>query len=150
MINNNIDSETEFNSNLIEKIDGIESIKNINKTSYFLTLITKHYLSFKQNELSYKNNLNKIIYIKNNIYEIGTFIINSIGIILIYYNKLSFINLITFNTLLSYFINPILNIIDMLPNIHFIKSVIHIHTTKTPCISTNLSVYREFLFLYSL
>lgn len=128
-INNNIDLETEFNSNLIEKIDGIESIKNINKTNYFLNKLNKHYLLFKQNDLSYKKYLNKIIYIKNNIYELGTFIINSIGIILISQNKLSFISLITFNTLLSYFINPIITIIDMLPEIYFIKLSI-IKTTE--------------------
>lgn len=120
-INDNIDLETDFNSNLIEKIDGIESIKNINKTRYFLNKIIKKYLSFKKNDLFYKKHLNKIQLIKDYIYELGTFIITSIGFILIMNNKLTLINLITFNTLLSYFMNPIINVINIIPSIYFIK-----------------------------
>ena len=128
-INDNIDLETEFNSNLVEKVEGIESIKNINKTSYFLNKINKNYLLFKQNDLSYKKYLNKVQLIKDYIYELGTFIITSIGFILIINNNLSLINLITFNTLLSYFMNPIINTINIIPSIYFIKLSI-IKTTE--------------------
>jgi len=128
-INDNIDLETEFNGNLIEKVEGIESIKNINKTNYFLNKINKNYLLFKQNDLSYKNYLNKVQIIKDFVYELGTFIITSIGFILIMKNKLSLINLITFNTLLSYFMNPIINTINLIPSIYFIKLSI-IKTTE--------------------
>ena len=120
-INDNIDLETEFNSNLSEKINGIESIKNLNKTKYFLNNINKNYLLFKSNDLSYKKHINFILLIKQYIYELGTFIITSIGFILIIKNKLTLINLITFNTLLTYFINPILNTINLLPNLYYIK-----------------------------
>lgn len=120
-INDNIDLETEFNSNLIEKIEGIESIKNINKTNYFLNKINKNYLLYKQNDLSYKKYLNKVEILKNYVYELGTFLITNIGFFLIIKNKLSLINLITFNTLLSYFMNPIINTISIIPSIYFVK-----------------------------
>lgn len=120
-INDNIDLETEFNSNLVEKIEGIESIKYLSKTNLFIKNIVLNFLSFKQNDLSYKNKYNIITTIKSTIYEIGLFIITSIGFILIINQKLTLINLITFNTLLSYFLNPIIQTINILPSFYFIK-----------------------------
>lgn len=128
-INDNIDLETEFNSNLVEKIEGIESIKNLSKTNLFVKNIVLKFLSFKQNDLSYKNKYNIITTIKSCIYEIGLFIITSIGFILIINKKLTLINLITFNTLLSYFLNPIIQIVNILPSFYFIKLSI-IKTTE--------------------
>lgn len=143
-INDNIDLETEFNSNLIEKIEGIESIKNINKTNYFLNKINKNYLLYKQNDLSYKKYLNKVEILKNYVYELGTFLITNIGFFLIIKNKLSLINLITFNTLLSYFMNPIINTISIIPSIYFVKLSI-IKATEFYQIKKEENIEEEFV-----
>ena len=119
--NDNIEYETEFNSNLVEKIDGIESIKNINKTDYFIDSLSTKYTFFKRNNLSYKKYLNKTLYYKNITYEIGSILITSIGFILIIQNKLTLINLVTFNFIYPFFINPIMDVIDFLPTFYYIK-----------------------------
>lgn len=119
--NDNIEYETEFNSNLVEKIDGIESIKNINKVDYFIETLCNKYTNFKRNNLSYRKYINKTLYYKNIVYELGSTIITSIGFILIINNKLTLINLITFNFLYPFFINPIMDIVDMLPTFYYIK-----------------------------
>lgn len=119
--NNNIDLETEFNSDLVEKIDGIESIKNINKSNYYMTNIFHKYSTFKRNDFLYKNHINKTTYYKNLVYELGTMIITSIGFIQIITNKLTIVDLITFNTIFPFFVTPILNITDLVPSFYFIK-----------------------------
>jgi ABC-type bacteriocin/lantibiotic exporter with double-glycine peptidase domain len=53
--------------------------------------------------------------------EIGVFCISSYGIYLYSIDKLSLLSLITYNSLLSYFIEPIKNIINYIPNLYQIK-----------------------------
>ena len=47
--------------------------------------------------------------------------INSYGFYLIYQNKLSLLSLITFNTLLTYYIEPIQSVINLLPKYNLVK-----------------------------
>ncbi len=121
-INNNIDLETEFNSCLTEHINSLESISNLSLTDYYENKVEESYLSYEKDTFKYSLTLNNIITIKNVINEIGLFFITSYGIYLISINKLSILGLITFNSLLTYFINPIENVIDLLPKYHLIKT----------------------------
>lgn len=123
-INDNIELETEFNSELVEKIDSIETIKNLNITNKIVDNITKKYTSYLSNTFDYNLFINNQNTIKTIINEIGLFIISSYGIYLISKGNLTIISLVTFNSLLSYYINPIENIINLIPNYLFIKLTI--------------------------
>ena len=59
---------------------------------------------------------------KNAIYELGFFIINTWGFYLIFKGKLEITALVTFNTLLGLFLDPIKNCIDSLPKYNFVKA----------------------------
>ncbi len=120
-INNNIDLETEFNACLTEHINSLESISNLNLINYYENKVEESYLTYEEDTFKYSLSLNSIITIKNIINELGLFFITSYGIYLISINKLSILGLITFNSLLSYFITPIENIIDLLPKYHLIR-----------------------------
>ena len=120
-INNNIDLETEFNSYLSEQIASIESMNNLNVIDYYEDKLEDKYVSYEFDTFKYTKLLNVITSIKNIINELGLFTITSYGIYLICYNKLTILELITFNSLLTYFINPIENVIDLLPKYHLIK-----------------------------
>lgn len=120
-INNNIDLETDCNSNIVENIDSIETIKNMNIEEYKIEQITIKYIEYLEDSLSYANFINNKYLLDSFITEIGMFIISSIGIIMIYQNNLSLINLMTFNSLLNYFIDPIEKIINILPKYQLIK-----------------------------
>lgn len=120
-INDNIDLETEFNSSLSEEISSLESIKNLNLTSLKIDDLTNSYANYQESSFTYYQRLNMIETIKKSINEIGLFIITSYGVYLIYQNQLNILSLITFNTLLTYFIEPISNTLNLLPRFNFIK-----------------------------
>ena len=120
-INDNIDTETEFNGELVENINGIESIKNLDYTNNSLKRINNKYISYEKNIFDFNLFQNILVTIKNVINNIGEFIITSYGIILIIDNNLNILSLITFNYLISYFLNPIENIVDLIPEYNLIK-----------------------------
>lgn len=120
-INDNIDLETEFNSLLSEKIDSLESIKNLNITKKEIDSLETCYSNYQENTFQYSKFLNSLLTIKNIINDLGLFIISSYGVYLISKNEISILSLITFNSLLMYFIEPIENTIDILPKFQLIK-----------------------------
>ena len=120
-INDNIDLETDFNSNLSETICSLETIKNLNRTEESSQNIISKYSSYVLNYFNLNKFYNTINTMCQSINEIGLFFISSYGIYLYSIDKLSLLSLITFNSLLSYFIEPIKNIINYIPNLYQIK-----------------------------
>lgn len=120
-LNDNIDLETEFNSLLSEKVDSIESIKNLSIISKETDKLENSYADFQENTFNYSKFLNIIITVKKIINDIGVFFISSYGIFLINQNKLTLLSLITFNMLISYFIEPVEETIDLIPKYLLIK-----------------------------
>lgn len=122
MVYRNIDYETEFNSTLIENITLINSIKNLNQTKSSLRKIETKLSTFLYDNFKLMKFLNGETTFKLGISEVGLFLINTLGFYLIYQNKLDIAELITFNTLVVYYLDPIKNIIDALPKYNFIKA----------------------------
>jgi len=120
-INDNIDLETEFNSELTENINGIESIKNLDYTNNSLKRIKDKYLNYENSIFEFNKFQNTLLTIKSVINNLGQFLITSYGILLIIDNNLNLLSLITFNYLLSYFLEPIENMVDLIPEYNLIK-----------------------------
>ena len=120
-INDNIDLETEFNSNVSETIDSLESIKNLNLVSKKYSNLEDTYTMYEFNTFEFSKFINILETINSSIYNIGLFIITSYSIYLITQNKLTLIELITFNSLLNYQIDPIKEILSLLPKYYHIK-----------------------------
>lgn len=120
-LNDNIDLETDFNSLLSENVSSIETIKNISIANQIINSLESSYTKYQENTFNYSLFLNNLITIKSIINDLGLFIISSFGIYLIAKNQLSLLSLITFNTLLAYFIEPIESSIDILPKFQLIK-----------------------------
>lgn len=120
-INDNIDLETEFNSNVSETIDSLESIKNLNLVSKKYSNLEDTYTMYESNTFEFSKFINILETINSSIYNIGLFIITSYSIYLITQNKLTLIELITFNSLLNYQIDPIKEILSLLPKYYHIK-----------------------------
>lgn len=116
-----IDSETEYNSVLMENIESIESLKNLNITKKAEEKVEKSFVSYCRENLSYMRFFNLYNTIKSSIYEIGLFLTTAFGVVLIAENKLSLISLITFNTLLTYFLSPVEEILNLIPKYELIK-----------------------------
>ncbi|MBE6148808.1 MAG: peptidase domain-containing ABC transporter [Firmicutes bacterium] len=121
-IKRNIDFQTEVNSNLIENLNMINSIKNLNKTSEALENIEGKLCNLIYDNFTFNNALNGFEFFRNSISEIGFFVINTYGFYLIYNGNLSFVDLVVFNTLTAYFMDPIKNIITLIPNFNFFRA----------------------------
>ena len=101
------------NSYMNEAIINIDTIKGMNIENYVTSELQEK--NFKQNLEGFKlfKSLNKELFIKDLFYDIFMTIILYIGLLSVRDNKLDLATLITFTTLLNYFVEPIKNIIGM-------------------------------------
>lgn len=120
-INDNIELETSYNSKVSESLDTLETIKNLNILKREQELLDISFTEYEHNSFNFSKFLNILETINSTIYEIGLFIVTSYGVFLITKNNLSLLSLITFNSLLSYFIEPIKEILSILPKYYHIK-----------------------------
>lgn len=120
-INDNIDRETDFNALLVEKIASVNSIKNLHIESYTNEMLERSSVLYIKDTYYLNKFLLSLETIHKIISELGTLLIISFGLILIYNNKLTLINLVTFSTLAAYFFDPIKNITNIIPKYNLIK-----------------------------
>ncbi|MGM9834891.1 MAG: peptidase domain-containing ABC transporter [Bacilli bacterium] len=120
-INDNIDRETDFNAQLVEKISSVNSIKNLHIESYINDMLEQSSVLYIKDSYYLNKFILSLETIHKIISELGTLLIMSIGLILIYNNKLTLINLVTFSTLATYFFDPIKNITSIIPKYNLIK-----------------------------
>ena len=121
-IRQNIEYQTEVNTILLENINMINSIKNLNETENILNKIENKICNLIFDNYTFNININFFETIKNIFYELSFFIINTYGFYLIYNNKFSLISLVIYNTFLSYFIDPIKNIVSLIPKYNFLRA----------------------------
>lgn len=120
----NIEYEAEFNNNLIEDINMINSIKNLSLTTNRLQHLERSLSAFLYDEYLFNKYLHNVGTLKNIVSELGFFLITSVGFYLIINHSIELVELITFNTLISFFFDPLKNIIDSLPKYNFLKATI--------------------------
>lgn len=121
-IRQNIEYQTEVNTILLENINMINSIKNLNETENILNKIENKICNLIFDNYSFNISINFFETLKNIFYELSFFIINTYGFYLIYNNKFSLISLVIYNTFLSYFMNPIKNIVSLIPKYNFLRA----------------------------
>lgn len=120
-ITDNIDLETIFTSTFLEKISSLDTIKNLAITAQTNNQIINKYCHFLNDTLTFQNFTNKYNMVKNFFGESSLIFLNAIGFTLVAKNSLSLIDLVTFDSLLSYYFDPIKNCINLLPKINLIK-----------------------------
>ena len=121
-IRKNIEYQTEFNSDLIESINMMSTIKNLDKVEHSLNHIEEKISELIYDNYDLTNNFNFLSNIRNSFVEVSTFVVNIIGVYLIINNKLTIIDLITFNTIMSYFYEPIKRIVNLFPKFNFFRA----------------------------
>lgn len=117
-----INAITDFNSTLVEDIEANVSIKNLGLINQFIRSLEEKLIIMFRSNFKTQRILNNISLIKELIYEMGIFLVLSIGIILINNGKLELLTLITFHSLLFYFTNPIQDFINLLPKYNYLKA----------------------------
>ena len=122
-IKKTIDSETSYNSILTELLSNFKTVKNLHCYDYFLKKIDNQFVQNIKNHCQLNFWLLKEDFSKNMLSQLGIFILNSYGIICIMNQKITFVDLITFTSILTYLENPLKSMIELIPEYQYIKSV---------------------------
>lgn len=117
-----IDYQTNVNSVILENVEMLESIKHLNIMKKILKKI--EYVLSKNLLYNYKFNnfFNNTNFLKNILIESCFFTINTYGIFEIINGNMNIVDLFTFNIIISYCIEPIENLINLLPKFNYIKA----------------------------
>lgn len=112
------------NSYLVESISSYETIKGLNLEKSFMHKINKQYLKAINNNLSLTRLSNSEELIKDLLEGIIILFIVYIGSTSIMDKSLTIGSLITYNTLLYYYLNPIRSSLDFYKEVYYVKNSI--------------------------
>lgn len=120
-VDKNINYETDLNANLVSYLNGIISIKTSNRIEYFNSKLDGVLYNYLNGNFKFNHFINLYSFFNNFIMEIGLFVVNTYGLYLIMIDNLAFIDLVTFDSLYLYLIDPIKQIINIFPRYCYIK-----------------------------
>ncbi len=112
-IENSLRNKAEVNSYMVETISAFETIKGIGCESNIVSKLNKKYDLFLKESINLDNLINKQTLFKNIVSNFGVFIVMLFGIIMIKEGEISIYLFITYNILMSLFLEPIRNIVDL-------------------------------------
>ena len=98
------------------------SIKNLDKTKPVLNHIEEKNSNLIYDNFDFSNSVNFMFNIQNFILENAEFLVTGFGVYLIFNNNFSLISLITFNMIMSYFIEPIKRFVGLFPKFNFFRA----------------------------
>ncbi len=111
-INNEI-----VNSYMYESINGFETVKGISLENRVIDNFNRKYIVLLNSIYKLQNHINNQGFFKDIISDFGSILILFVGALLVFDDKFTFGYLITYSSMMSYFFEPIRNIIDMDVNI---------------------------------
>lgn len=124
MTNITQEDNAKINSMLVETITTYETVKGLNLEKYFQNKINKSYLNSINNNLNFTRILN-IQELFNNLFEgIILLFITFLGGKLIMDKSITIGSLITYNSLVYYFLNPIRNLFNFYKDLFYVKNSI--------------------------
>lgn len=110
-----------YSKELVESLEGYETIKNLNLINLFIDKLSIKFIGLIHKIKSFEKSLNNQIFIKNIIFDLGILLIISIGTYFVHNNFLSLGDLVVYNTLLLFFLEPIKQLLDLEPNLRYVK-----------------------------
>ncbi|MEG2322497.1 MAG: ABC transporter transmembrane domain-containing protein, partial [Bacilli bacterium] len=115
--NNYVDScqrkKASATSYMVESINGFESVKGCNIEKSIINNFENKYVDMSNEIFKFDHCYNYQYLLKEIINNIGFIAIILVGILLVFDNKITLGNLLSFNALLAYFLEPIRNIMDL-------------------------------------
>ena len=106
-------AKADTTSYMVERINGYETLKGCNKEHIALKKFEDKYATFSNKIYDLDNCYNYQLLLKEIINDLGFIFIILIGILLVKDNIITIGQLLSFNSLLVYFLTPIRNIIDL-------------------------------------
>lgn len=109
-----IKNQKEFvNSFMYESISGFETVKGIGIENKIISIFNNRYISLLNSFYKLQNHVNVQTSFKDFINDIGNICIIFVGSLLVFENKIDLGYLITYTSLMVYFLEPIRNIVDL-------------------------------------
>lgn len=105
--------KAEVTSYMVESINGYETLKGCNMNDKVMTKFENKYSNLSNKIAKLDNSYNYQYLLKETINNLGFVVILLVGIFLVIDNKITLGQLLSFNALLTYFLTPIRNIIDL-------------------------------------
>lgn len=120
----NIENEAIWKEKVLETIHFIPTMKHLNQVSYFLKQIELSLCERVSILVKHQKKLLGISRFKNTYTDILLFILCTYGLYLIKIKELSLINFITYESLYIYFLNPIKDLMDLVPKFNYMKGIL--------------------------
>lgn len=118
-------NNVETTNYMIESINNFETIKGLNIYEDIYNKFEGKFIKLLKNNFKYENMYIIQKFIKDFISEIGLFTVYGMGALLVLDEKITFGSLLTFGALLSYFIEPMKNIISLESDYRELKLIIN-------------------------
>lgn len=114
---NNMKNQAELNSYLVQCINGIETIKTFNYENEAYAEVEKKSINFIKSVSKIGIIINFQDFFKGTVKSLFSILIIWIGVLRVLSGDMSIGTLLTFNALLIYFLNPIVNILKIQPTL---------------------------------
>lgn len=102
-----------INSYMYESISGFETVKGINIESNVIDKFNNKYINYLNDMYRLDNHISNQSFLRDLINDIGNIFVLLFGSFLVFDGKISIGYLITYSSMMIYFLEPIRNIIDM-------------------------------------
>lgn len=111
------------NSYLVESISGLETIKGLRCEKMVNDRLESFYTKAQATIFDYNIISNGVLFLKDFIFYVGVLLINYVGCVDIMNGNFTVGSLLTFNTILGYFLNPLQNFIDLADDYVYVRGV---------------------------
>lgn len=111
------------NSYLVESISGLETIKGLRCEKMVNDRLESFYTKAQATIFDYNIISNGVLFLKDFIFYVGVLLINYVGCVDVMNGNFTVGSLLTFNTILGYFLNPLQNFIDLADDYVYVKGV---------------------------
>ncbi len=113
--------EIGFQENMVEDIDSFITLKNLNVTKILFKKLENKLFKYLHSSYDLNKTVLNASSVTYSLEELLTFTIIALGMVEILNGNLNLANLITFDSLLIFFINPFKNVINILPSYNYVK-----------------------------
>ena len=111
------------NSYLVESISGLETIKGLRCEKMVNDRLESYYTKAQATIFDYNIISHGVLFLKDLIFYVGVLLINYVGCVDIMNGNFTVGSLLTFNTILGYFLNPLQNFIDLADDYVYVRGV---------------------------
>ncbi len=111
-----------YSKELVESLEGYETIKNLNLINTIVDKLNIKFIGLINKIKSFEKSLINQTLTKNIMFDLGILIILSLGTYFAHHKLFSLGDLVVYNTLLLFLLEPIKQLLDLEPNLRYVKT----------------------------